>query len=242
MASQICWTVALCHIRRFRWVSRTSVACAGVLLAAATPAAWAHGVDESPYRTRIVGMEPAGVPVDVRVVDDRIRFENLGSRELELCGYEAARCDPWVRLGPDGVFEDRASAAWRANRSSDGRASTSEGAGGDGEQMVRVRRSPAFYAYHDHRVHWMGGDRLPPGVDEGDPRPQLVNEATVRFRYGGTPGAVHVRLEYVGGRTWLERYGEYALTATAVVLMLGAFVIDARRRRRARPDGADQSP
>lgn len=195
--------------------------------------ALAHGSASEQYRIVVESVQPAGLPVGVRVADDKLRFENAGSSPLVLCGYEtAAKCDPYVRIDSRGVFENRQSPAYFANLDEDepGEVPTKL----DPEPAwKRIRSEPPFYAYHDHRAHWMGGDRLPPNVDETDPEPQLVNDFDVEFTYNGVPGVVTGRLEYVGGRTWLQRYGEGAFTLTAIVAMLAAFFVDAHRRRAA---------
>jgi hypothetical protein len=86
----------------------------------------------------------------------------------------------------------------------------------------------------DERLHWVGGpDTVPPGVDEGDPSPQKVFDVDIPFEYGEQAGTIRGRLDYVGGRTWFSRYGEYALLVGAVLVMFAVFVVDARRRRRA---------
>jgi len=53
----------------------------------------------------------------------------------------------------------------------------------------------------------------------------------VTFLYGDTEGTVHARLDYIGGQSSLERYGEYIVMGVAVAAMLGVFLVDARRRR-----------
>ena len=200
--------------------------------------AHAHGAQSGSYRTTIRSVEPADLPVDVRVVGDQLRFENDGDQVLELCGYATDACHAWVRIGPDGVFVDRNSQAWYANRDANGGTPAPEDAG-EHPQFVRVRRAPAFYTYHDHRAHWMGGASLPANVDDHDPKPQLVYDGDIRFRYGTTDGVVRARVEYVGGRTTIERYAEPVLTGIAIVVMLVVFVLDAARRRRRRTAVAD---
>ncbi len=219
------------HRHPASWLAAIVVAALQLAPANAT----GHGSTSEQYRTRILEIEPAGLPVDVRMVQgDQIRFENTGDEDLLLCGYEKA-CTPWVRIGPDGVFEDRNSEAFYANSEGDEQGEVPEGAGEGPAEFARVRREPAFYTYHDHRVHWMGGSTLPPNVDTSDSSPQKVFDGEVTFRYGDTDGVVRARLEYVGGQSALEKYGEYALVGIAVLAMLVVFAVDARRRRRRAP-------
>jgi hypothetical protein len=194
-------------------------------------AALAHGAMGDEFRTRILSIEPSGLPVDVRISDgDQIRFENAGDKLLVVCGYEDEACEEWVRIGEDGVFVDRNSRSFHANVDETEFGAIPQDAG-TREKWTLVRERPRFYAYHDHRVHWMGAS-LPPNVDPGDPSPQRVFDAEVRFRYGDVDGVVQTRLEYVGGSTWLQRNGERMLLGGGVAAMLVVFAVDTRRRRR----------
>jgi hypothetical protein len=210
------------------------VACALVLPASVA----AHGVASRDYDTKVLGIEPKGLPIEVSVVGgDRLRIENLGDEELTICGYLSS-CEPYVKLGPKGVFENRNSQAYYANLDAQAFGEVPADAGKGAPKWVRVRREPAFFTYHDHRIHWMGGSTLPPGVDSSDSAPQKVTDAKVALMYGDTPVVVDARLYYVGGQSFVGRYAEYLLTALAVLLMVAVFVRDARRRRRARPSVA----
>ncbi len=213
------------------WPTRILLSCiASCLLVPAT--AFGHGAEGDQYRTTILSIEPEGLPVDVRMTKgDEIRFENKGVEELTLCGYESDPCEEWVRIGPDGVFVDENSKAFFSNAEEDELGDVPDDAGEGAPRFERVREAPAFYAYHDHRVHWMGR-ALPPGVDETDPDTQKVMDGEVEFRYGDTPGVVKVRVDYVGGQTWMQRYGEQLIVAVGILVMVAVFALDAVRRRR----------
>jgi hypothetical protein len=211
------------------------LATIGLASASWAAIAGAHGSEDANFRSRIVGVEPEGLPIDVRIVrGDQLRFENAGDERLVLCGYAADRCEEWVRIGPDGVYVDEDSETFWANAEGDQYGAVPEDAGTK-PNWVLERRRPPFYAYHDHRVHWMGA-QLPPGVDEGDPSAQRVLDGEVTFRYGDTDGVVRTQLDYVGGTTWVKRNGEQLVVAAGVAGMLLLFAFDARRRRRSRVD------
>lgn len=215
----------------------TTLALFAVLLVGAT-SAWAHGSASRDYRSTVLSVTPEGLPVDVRVVGgDQLRFENQGDKELVVCGYEKSTCEEWVRIGPDGVYVDRDAKSYYANVDRTAYGEVPDDAGKH-PNWQRVRARPPFYAYHDHRVHWMGLS-LPPNVDPSDSTPQKVFDAEVAFRYGDTPGVVKTRLEYVGGAPWWRRHLEQLIVGLAVVGMLVVFGRDARRRRRLRAAGDD---
>ncbi len=222
------------------WPTRILLSCIASCLLVPT-AAFGHGAEDDKYATTILSIEPKGLPVDVRMSKgDEIRFENKGDEDLKLCGYETEGCEEWVRIGPDGVFVDTNSKAYFSNAEEDQLGDVPETAGQGAPEFERVREAPAFYAYHDHRVHWMGR-ALPPGVDDADPDPQKVMDGEVEFRYGDTPGVVKVRVDYVGGQTWLQRYGEQLIVAAGILVMVVVFAIDAVRRRRRAATVADGS-
>jgi hypothetical protein len=143
-----------------------------------------------------------------------------------------------VRIGPDGVYVDHHSEAYFINATGPNAGAVPDTAGDGPPDFQQVRRAPAFYAYHDHRVHWMGGSKLPASVDPSDSHAQKVFDATVRFRYDGTLGSVHARQEYIGGRSRIQRYGEMSLMGVGIVVMVAVFLIDARRRRRRAADAS----
>ncbi|MEO6866442.1 MAG: hypothetical protein ABI200_00295 [Gaiellales bacterium] len=195
-------------------------------------AALGHVQDTTEYRSYVTSVEPDGLPIEVTIVDgDQVRFENFGNETIEICGYEIEDCEPWVRIGADGVFEDRNSKPFYVNQEADTFGAVPEGAADGTNDWVRVRRKPLFYKYHDHRVHWMAKDTLPPNVDPTSSATQHVFDGEIKFRYGTTEGVVKARLDYIGGRSWWQRYGEYSIMMIAVLAMITVFWADARRRR-----------
>lgn len=207
--------------------------CAAALLAGAQTAS-AHGAGSDDYRATILSIEPDGLPVDVRIVDgDQVRFENAGDKELIVCGYgdgeRGGGCEEWVRIGADGVFVDKNAPSYYANLDELQPGPAPDDAGTKPD-WSKVRERPPFYTYHDHRVHWMGL-APPPNVDQSSSEPQKVFDSQITFRYGDTDGVVKVKLEYVGGASWLLRHGEQLLVGGGIVAMLMVFGLDARRRR-----------
>ena len=222
---------------RVTWPTPILSSCILLLLLVPAGVAFGHGAEDADYRTTILSIEPEGLPISVRMTSgDQIRFENEGDEDLVLCGYDTDTCEEWVKIGPDGVFVDTSSKAYFSNAEEDELGDVPADAGEGPATFERVREAPAFYAYHDHRVHWMGR-ALPPGVDDADPAPQKVMEGEVEFRYGDTPGSVRVRVDYVGGKSWFARYGEQAIVGLGVLVMVVVFALDAVRRRRRRGAG-----
>jgi hypothetical protein len=104
--------------------------------------------------------------------------------------------------------------------------------GAEGACVGREVRGGDTALVQEERLHWQGGeDTLPKGVDVNDSAAQQVVDVEIPIRYGDRDGTIEAHIDYVGGQSWLQRYGEYALVALAVLVMLGVFVVDARRRR-----------
>jgi hypothetical protein len=84
----------------------------------AGPAA-AHGVGvglrPTNYRTDVTGISPPvpGLQVRVREAGDKLELTNTSGREVLVLGYSQ---EPYLRVGPDGVFENRRSPTSWANR------------------------------------------------------------------------------------------------------------------------------
>ena len=105
---------------RARWPVRVALAVAVSWLlvgAGATPVA-AHtvgGAQASNYQTRIRAIEPAVAGLRVEVVDagTRLRLRNPTGLEVVVLGYAG---EPYLRVGPAGVFENRRSPATYRNR------------------------------------------------------------------------------------------------------------------------------
>ncbi len=131
-----------------RWVLAVS---AGVIaaLAAATPAA-AHATDApraADYRVTVTGLTAQFPGLTVRTVAAGARLEliNQSGHPVEVLGYAG---EPYLRVGPDGVFQNRASPATYLNAGLSPPPGT-----GPAEPPVwqRLSRTPAVL-WHDHRT------------------------------------------------------------------------------------------
>ena len=93
-------------------------AAAAVLLGLGAGPASAHtisGPRPTNYRSHIVAMAPVEPGITARVVDLGNKFEltNRSSTEITVLGYEG---EPYLRIGPDGIFENLHSQATYINR------------------------------------------------------------------------------------------------------------------------------
>lgn len=173
------------------------------LLASATPAS-AHGgpggsdPPASNYESTIRSIEPPVDGLRLRVIDAGARVElvNRTGEEVVVLGYDG---EPYLRIGPDGVFENRRSPATYLNQ--DRQAQTAVPTEADAEadpDWRRIDDGPSA-RWHDHRAHWMGTE--PPPSVRADPRRRqtIIDGWEIPMRVGGDEVVVNGRLDYVPG-------------------------------------------
>lgn len=159
------------RVRRIVISLVVAVSAVGGVVATAPPAA-AHGVDgveATNYETRILAIEPATAGLEVRPVDlgEQLELRSTLDVDVTVLGYFG---EPYLRVGPDGTFENRASPTWEMNRNPDAVGSPetldapesddtapSDDDGPDADMDVDWVRTGSgdTLRWHDHRAHWM---------------------------------------------------------------------------------------
>jgi hypothetical protein len=182
-----------------RAAARLLVVLAGLLaaLAVAGPAA-AHVGGEaagSNFDGRVLAVTPQVEGVSLRVLQfgDELELVNGTSAEVVVPGYDD---EPYLRIGPDGVWRNANSPATYINLDRYAEVRLPDHADARAQpDWVRVSTEPQ-YAWHDHRTHWMSESVLPPAV-AADPRSaHRVFEWTVPLIHDGSP------VEVTGELTW----------------------------------------
>lgn len=187
-----------------------------MLVVLATPAA-AHGrsSDAGNYRSRVVeAPDLPGVRWRVWGGDELLSVTNTGPTELVVLDYEA---DPYLRVGPDGVFENRDSEAVWLNRDRFAMTPVPPAVGSDARPRWERVSDDAGWQWHDHRVHWMS-PHPPAAVLAGPGGTVTITRWRVPFDYGGRRMTVRGKLEWVPGPSpWLWLLGALAVTAPPVL-------------------------
>jgi hypothetical protein len=188
-----------------RFVVRAGMAIAVGLLATllvAAPAS-AHtisGPRPTNFRTRITSVTPDVPGVHVRVVDLGSRLELTNDTDVDVI-VRAPEGEPYLRIGPDGVFENLLSPATYLNRTrSRDTAVPPEAANarpGDPPKWHKIS-SGHTSRWHDHRAHWMGG-QPPPAVRAAPDKFFRVGEWHLSLDHGTTRIAVVGTLDWVPG-------------------------------------------
>jgi hypothetical protein len=181
------------------------VIVAAIAVVVATPgAASAHtasGPRPTDFRTTLRSISPHVAGVDVRVVDlgNKLELTNRTAIDVVVLGYAG---EPYLRIGPRGVYENLRSPAAYLNRT---RAGTTDVPGI--ASSARASTPPRWHqvgsghtaTWHDHRVHWMGTSL--PAVVQRDPGAfhRVTARWIVALRYGGRPVSVTGYLDWVPG-------------------------------------------
>src|SRR5215218_491880 len=174
------------------------------------------GVQSSNYQARVLAVRPPVPGLTVAVVDagSRLRLVNTGPRDVVVLGYQF---EPWLRVGPRGVFENSRSPTLQmaVPRRADSPPPAAVDPGGPAAwRQVDPGRS---VTWHDHRAHWEA-DQPPAPVRRAPGSPHVViPEWTVRLRTGGRPVDVVGEVRWVPGPSPLPWLAGAALLAMAVV-------------------------
>lgn len=170
------------------------------LVASATPAT-AHSVDgisATNFQTRLLDVEPAVEGLSMRIVESGSRFElsNTTAHEVLVLGYQD---EPYLRVGPTGVFENRRSPAAYLNASR--RAETSVPGSADPKAAPQWRKVSSDHVarWHDHRIHWMGAEDPRSVRDDPDRVHVVIPEWKIQMRWNAKGVVASGDLRWVPG-------------------------------------------
>ena len=211
-------------MRRILVVATATLVWLGV---AAAPAS-AHnvaGVGGTNFQTTLRSVTPPVPGLEVKVVEagSRLEVENRTGQELLVLGYKG---EPYLRIGSDGVFENRLSPATYLNRSRKGGTPTeaAEKAKIGDTDWAKISSEPVA-RWHDHRIHWMGNIN-PPDVRNSPGTRHVIKMSAdepqwnVKMRLGNQDVVVKGDLIWQPGPSPLPWFA-LILVSLAVVVVLG---------------------
>lgn len=185
------------------------------LVAVAPPAA-AHsasgGADASNFKTRLGDVRPRVSGVDVEVIENgsRLQLTNTTPEDVVVLGYQG---EPYLRVGPEGVFENRRSPATYLNQDRQAATPVPGSADAKAEPEWEKVSGERVARWHDHRVHWMG-EQDPPGVRRAPGRRHVViPNWVVPLRMGD------ITIEVTGDLVWVPGPSPLPWLALALVLL-----------------------
>ena len=188
------------------------------------------------YVSTVAGTVPNVLGVQARVLggDDRLRLANVSGKTIVVDGYDG---EPFLRLGPDGVFENERSPATYLSVDRDPtRAYVPRSADPKAPPSWRKVRGGTSFEWHDHRIHWTGAEP-PPAVQRAPQETHMIRNWRVPARADGKRFAITGFLGYVPppSRSDGTRWWPFALGIGAVVVAAAAAGLGVRRARRRTP-------
>jgi hypothetical protein len=205
-----------------RLVVATGLAVGAVLVTAAPAGAHTVGGEHATnYRTRIGPLAPAIHGVALRPIEhgDRLELTNTTARDVVVLGYDD---EPYLRVGPRGVYENQRSPATYLNRTRLGTDTPPKSADPSAAPEWRRLSGGTTARWHDHRAHWMGTDE-PPAAQRAPGESHLVQRFTITLRAGGEARRAH------GDVYWVPPPSPWPWIAVAVAFGV-AVVVVARTR------------
>ncbi len=191
-----------------------AVAVAVLAVLFATPAsAHGRGSDATDFRSSVVA-QPQAPDVHWRVygADEFLSVENGADEELIVEGYQG---EPYLRVGPEGVFVNQNSEATYLNAERFANVVPPPNARADAQPDWQQVSDATSWLWHDHRIHWMSP--APPPQVQGQEGRVLVQPWTVPFRVADRRYEVAGELWWEPGPSpWPWLLGALVLTAPAL--------------------------
>jgi hypothetical protein len=185
------------------------------LVVLAAPAhAHGRGTDASNYRSEVTDAPSIdGVEWAVHGGDELLLVVNKTGEELIVLGYDD---EPYLRVGPDGAYENLRSRATYVNDDRYGQVAVpAEADPGAEPEWSKISDRPRAI-FHDHRIHWMSPS-MPPQVTDPAETARIF-DWEVPFVHAGEEQVVEGRLDWVPGPpAWPWPLLGIALTLPALI-------------------------
>ena len=199
----------------------TMAAAVGLCLAASPASAHSvSGVSATNFHTSLKSVTPDRPGLEVKVVEagSRLQVENRTGTEVVVLGYKD---EPYLRIGPDGVFQNRLSTATYINSSREGKdppdsAKNAQVGDTDWEKIS----SESVARWHDHRIHWMLPTDPSPVQANPDRRHVIIPEWVVTMKQGNETITVKGDLVWVPGPSALPWFA-FVAALVALVVVIG---------------------
>lgn len=226
------------------------LAAAAVMLSAGPASADPAGPTD--FRSEVTGLEPAvdTVEAEIRGGDSFLELRVDQGTAVLVEGYSG---EPYLRFGADGTVERNAmSPATYLNEDRKGAVDVPAGVSPDAEPEWEQVASDGTYAWHDHRVHWMG--EASPSVARGSRVPGAYDPWRIPLTVDGEPVEVQGTLTYkdatsplpwvvlavlvAGAVAWLGRRREVRVGGAALAVASAAAIVVGAADFSSTPDGS----
>lgn len=214
---------------RKRWAVLAATTTLLCLLMAAT----AMGHQGNPnFRSEIDSVRPNVPGVDFQILNYDADMELVvrGGHEVTIYGYEG---EPYARVLRDGTVQtNQRSPATYLNTDRYAEAQVPTSADPEAPAFWKTVDGSGTLRWHDHRMHYMATGTPPQITDEG--KRTKVFDYEIPLRIDGEKGAIDGTLYWVGPADASKT--PFLIAGIAIVLLGGAVVLVARRRRGDRDD------
>jgi hypothetical protein len=191
----------------------------GIVVTTASPAG-AHGLgglSPTNYRSTLESVSPdvPGLHVGVTDLGTKVELTNDGARDVVVLGYDA---EPYLRVGPRGVFENVRSPATYLNRSTTITSKPPRSADPTAPPVWRKLSDGTTARWHDHRAHFMGGSD-PPEVARDPGTRHVLDHFVIPMLVGAESVSAHGEIVYVPPPSpWPWIVGAVLVAALVLVL------------------------
>jgi hypothetical protein len=143
----------------------------------------------------VTGISPALPGLVIRTVSAGTQLElvNRTGRTIEVLGYSG---EPYLRVAPDGVYQNANSPATYVNQTVSGGPVPPPGASPAAPPSWQKLSATPAVLWHDHRAHWMSTTR-PPAVSADPGSPHRISSWSVPLRDGVRQFTVTGTLDWV---------------------------------------------
>ena len=187
-----------------------------VVLGASPASAHGRGSDATNFTSVITATpEVDGLQWQVLNGDEYLELRNATDTEVLVPGYTG---EPYLRIGPEGVFRNLNSAATYLNEDRFGQTAVPPDIGEQSDPEWEHISQGSTYAWHDHRIHWMA-QADPPAVAANPGTVQMVNAWTVPVEIDGAS------LEIAGDLIWVPGQSPLVWLVPALVLLSTPIII-----------------
>jgi hypothetical protein len=189
------------------------------------------------YRTYVTAITPSasGLSVEVLEFADRLLLRNHTGQTVTVYGYSG---EPYARVQADGTTEQNVlSPAVYLNTNFYANVTVPPSASASAPPKWTVVDRTGQLEWHDHRIHWMSPVKPPQVTNEGK-RTKIFNWS-VPIEIGAHQGAIDGELFWVPQSS---KAPAGALVALVAIVLLGAALVFAMRRRRTRPSSSGTGP
>jgi hypothetical protein len=202
--------------------------------------ALAHGGNPN-FRSEINSIQPplpSGVSVEVLDYDSYFQLLDRHGHEVVLDGYGG---EPYARIEKDGTVQvnQRSPATYLNDSRFETDVTVPKSANPKDPPEWKTVDDSGTFIWHDHRMHWMVANQLPPQVEDKGKKTKI-------FTYEVPMTVDGKRTSLQGTLWWVGSAGTsklpFVIAAIVIVLGGGALVLWLRRRRGGDDDGERPEP